>query len=201
MKKILIVVLMLLLIPVGFIQAQSVYQNDEGHFALIVPNEWGQATQEAVNSMNNNASQLSGKRVNNVAIFQRTTGETHPLITVSIFKNGRMAEGELQTFLNDKSQQNAFQKEVGKYSKNIPKDKLKEMVWGKFSYDKERKMLLMKSKGVTGNQTVLVMTAEALSNYGYVALNIFSDEQHFDNNLDDFNQVLNSFKFDEGYRY
>ena len=54
---------------------------------------------------------------------------------------------------------------------------------------------------VNNTERKLAVTAMILSNYGSVRISFYALEEDFNNELNRFNQIIDSFEFDEGSQY
>ena len=144
---------------------------------------------------------MTGKNTRCITIFKRTSGSTWARVDVAIYKVGKMGKNDIQNMLNDKTQQKTLKNMQKGYVEKVPKGMINGFEWGKFTYDNERNIFFMKCKGDTPTGTVVTLSAEMLCSYGYIGLTFISYESSFKSFTDDYNQILDSFKFDEGYRY
>jgi hypothetical protein len=197
MKRILLAIVEIFFIAtLCLAQEQNVYHNSEGHFLFILPNGWEESSKSGVDEWSNMASKLSGENVRYIAVFCKTIGETaYSIIVIQINSKGRKVESSIQQFMTSQEQQEVTKNRAQEYVKNIPVD------FGKFVYNKEKNILFQKAKMNVGNEKKIVVTAIVMSNYGFVNLGLTSSEENIDNDLNDFNKIIDSFKFDEGYRY
>jgi hypothetical protein len=87
-------------------------------------------------------------------------------------------------------------------SADFMSDFVKNIEFGKAKYNKNKHVIISKGKAyVKDVGNVFSVHATALSNYGMVELIFYSTETKFNIDLNDINQIINSFKFDEGYKY
>lgn len=182
----------------GFVQAQNVYQNNNWHFSFTIPDGWEQMSKEAIDAWSDEASQATGRRIMAIVGFQKKDGGRVPRIALTVDSSGRMTESKLLQMVGNKSQQAAFQRDIKKYS---PKDIIKNTEYKKMEYDGIRKMLYIKAITATENFNLVNVMAMMVSSYGYVTLGFYSKEADFDGDANDYSIIIESFKFDEGYKY
>ena len=188
------------LIIVSFVQAQSVYHNDEGHFSFILPKDWEELPQGTIDYISNQARQAGGN-ANYITMFQKNSNGIYSRIEIAISKCGKLTDKAIRELLNGKDAQAQWQK-IGKdmYNK-FPPSMAKDFDLGKWEFDKDRNVLFLKSKEPNPNGTTCTVTADILSSFGFITMNFHVFDDTFDSLLNDYNQIIDSFKFDEGYRY
>lgn len=183
-----------------FAEEQNVYHNSDGHCPFIIPDGWIEYPKDAMDELNTRVSQLSGGKVKYEIGFHKIEEWGYPHFYLQILKNGRWTEKDLESIVNKE-----------KYNKIVKKTEsnLNSLSWefknfkvNQSIYDVKRNILLV-SLGSTREDSgyVLGVSALILSNYGSVNIAFFSLENNFDNDLVYFNQILESFKFDEGFKY
>ena len=93
MKKILLVLLILQLIPVSFVQAQNVYHNDEGHFSFTLPNDWERLSQSTVDDVNNKVRQAGANATSNslsITVNNSSSSTVNASICSSELQTGKL---------------------------------------------------------------------------------------------------------------
>jgi len=175
------------LMPISCVQAENVYHNEEGHFSLVLPGECEEMSKNVLSAYSNNVIQAK------LSAGFWSRGENNYFILLDVKKVGKLAGSELKKISNSAVKQKNWEtvfmdaQKLGsdEYIYNDNKHSL---------YEKSEILIPSYSKRIAGvNVTIF-------SNYGAVAMAFYS-AKNFDTAVNDFNQILNSFKFDEGYQY
>ena len=200
MKKILLVLLVLQLIPVSFIQAQSVYHNQEGHFSFTIPSDWEELPQSTVESINNQVRQ-AGANGKYITMFQKNSNGIYSRIDIAISKCGKLTDKAIRELLNSKDAQAQWHKIGTDMYNKFPPSMGKDFEFGKWEYDKDRNVLFVKTKEPNPNGTTTTVTADILSSFGFITMTFHVFDDTFDSLLNDYNKIIDSFEFDKAYRY
>lgn len=62
-------------------------------------------------------------------------------------------------------------------------------------------MIFQQAKMPVEGRNINILTVIILSNYGFTCLSFGSPEERFDGDCSDFNQIIDSFRFDDGFGY
>lgn len=192
---ILVVLAIFQLVSVNSIQAQSVYHNEKGHFSFSLPAGWKEDSQSDVDALSRNASKMTGTNIRYIAALTRPIKGGIIAINIQMNTSRKFPEKEIKQFANSAEQQAMVGNMTKTLIKNIPMD------FGKYVYDEKRTILFKKNSMNAGGKNIVGIDAMIFSNYGYVYLNFNTTAENFDYASSDFNQIMNSFIFDEGYRY
>ncbi len=197
MKKIFLIILsMCFLALLGLAPRQNVYHNLEGHFSFVLPDGWLEYSQKDLATENQQVEDISDKDKPILVAFYKKIG---PIIyadmNIQIDAEGRVPEDDIQkNLLSSQGQQQL----VGGVQ-TLVNDKSIEF-W-KMLYDKEKNIIYSKMWVNDGRQKQIRISAMLLSSYGFATVTISSLEKDLKNNLADFTQIIDSFRFDDGFGY
>lgn len=201
MKKIfLIIVGVSMLTSLCVAQEQNVYRSPDGHFSFIIPEEWIEYPKDTMDEINARLGQLSEGGVTYETGFHKTGGWEYPDFYLQIKKTGRWTAKDLKRVVDNAKSYNAAEKMEQALN---PLDwDLKNAKVNKIIYDEERNIVFL-NMGSTNEESgkVLGINAVILSNYGSVSMLFYSLENKFDNDSPYLKEILDSFKFEEGYGY
>ncbi len=196
MKKISLVILgFLFLTSLCFAKAQNAYHNKEGHFSFTVPGGWKEYSQSESDALGRYTSQKTGITISYIAAFSKHVKGGLAAITIQMNNRKKYSGEGIKQFVTPTNQQATVPHAVKELVKNIPMD------FGKYVYDKERNIAFRKSESYAGGKKIIGVDAVIFSNYGFITLNFNTKEENFATASNDFNQIMDSFKFDKGYGY
>jgi hypothetical protein len=182
------------LIFINSAQAQNVYHNNEGHFSFSLPKGWKEYSQNGLVALDRNASQMAGVSIRYIAAFSKPIKGGLLAINIQIFNRRKYSKDEINQWVTPRGQVIA-QNMTKAFIKNIPID------FGKYAYDKDRNIVSRKNALNGDGKKIIYVEEMIFSNYGFITLTFNTTEENFDTAVDDFNQIMDSFKFDEGYNY
>lgn len=183
------------------------YHNSQGHFSLTIPAGWEEISEDAINeyykAIQESAVQKLSLKLEYKAAFQKTSSTyfTHPYILFTIDNRGQVPQSELQEFLSYDRWEEALDRGAQAVENALP-NLIQNSEIGQTQYDKDKKIIFFKTEfDAVGVGNVLALNAMFLSNYGSVNLHCYSTKENFEDDLLYFTQIIDSFKFDVGYRY
>jgi hypothetical protein len=190
-----------MLIGVKDCHAESLYRNEAGHFSMIVPEGWQELSQSDLREITEHADSVN--EIRPLAIFQRQIGEGYSRIDVSVHDVGRVSESELQEFVDgNKESQEGPVLEPDSGSGEKAKNLFQRLEADVFFYDQTRNILLLRHQSaLKGKKNIVAVNAEFFSNYGYVVVTLYGLQSDIENYYEDFDRMLDSFRFDPGYQY
>lgn len=177
-------------------QEQNILHSNDGHFSLILPENWISYSQDELKAENVQLKEIAGENAFFVHVFyKQVNSKLIAEIHVQIDKDGRVPESDIQQNLLSPIGQSVLAEGVEKSS---DKGSVKS---GKIQYDKEKDIVYTEMLVDNNGQKEMRISALVLSQYGYVTLSLSSLIKDVHSNLNDFFQIMDSFKFDEGYGY
>jgi hypothetical protein len=186
----------------SFAQDGKLYENVDGHFSFIIPDEWIEIPTEIANPIIEVMSQVSSRilELKYAAVFQEKNTYL-PYMVLKIYKGGIWTEGEIDEYIAGDRFKQSFKggiKEINDGSTNW----VDEIISEEARYDENQYRLFSKQEAfVEGVGEVVAEIAVMLSNYGDVHLIFYTLKDRFKEDSAYFKQVINSFKFDKEYEY
>jgi len=175
-------------------------RNSEGRFSFIIPNDWEEYSEETMKEISDAISLQTNRHVKYDAGLQRI-GHKLPYMYLIIRKSGKLTEKQIQDVISAQVQAKAHQEAAGAIDKSQLKDIITNYKYGELVYLPARHLAVYTTQYFFNNKARISLNALFFSNYGSVQLMFFSSEEEFNSNLDDFNAIIYSFKFDKGYEY
>lgn len=184
-------------------QSQKNYCNSDGHFSLIIPDDWEEVPKADLDNWKKTSEQQQGKKLETefIVAFQQKNKKklikylAYPHMKISIDKQGKLSESQIQQFTGLSK---------GELEEQLdPKVNIINLIEvDKAKYIKDKNAIIMKSKShMQGVGNLMALAYSMLSNYGAVNLYFYTTESSFQNDSKYFNQIVDSFKFDESYGY
>ncbi len=187
------------LISVSFVQAQNIYRNTERHFSFIIPEKWIQYSKEVMGAFNKYIGRLSNGKTKYDAGFHKE-GMDNPHLYIQIYKSKRVTESEKESMIDKAKLQKIARKQGNKLDFALSGLGIK-IEFGQLYYDVGNNIFYVINKSVQKSGNLLGINAMILSNHGAVNIYFCSTEENFNNDLVYFNQIINSFSFDQGFQY
>ena len=200
MKKQMLSSILILLVfcpQIAFSQAQD-YYNSDGWFSFKVPADWEEIGN--MDEVSDKISAMANRRINYNAGFKKIDNSI-PYMYVQIKKTGKLSESDIQSILGKSVQNKAFVNANKAIDESNIKNKLSIIANQDPVYFPARHMAVWTSKIKFGDRDRFQVTCLLFSNYGYVALYFYAAEQNFDDNLNRFLNLAESFQFDNQFKY
>lgn len=212
-----------------FAQKQNVYRSPEGHFSFVIPEGWQEIPREAIIEKNKEADQYlekiiksygkSGHSLTKSTLHATTTDAGFQKINDKYFSKPFMLLSIEKSDIKEPQRYLKFYLKTKEYKKlkvelkDKPNPAFLDFVQlGEFKYDDVREEMY------DANTNMFITTSasfpifknigrirsihiKALYKYGAVHLSFQTTEKDFDNDIGYLEQIVNSFKFDEDYRY
>lgn len=199
MKKILVVLLFVFVFTNSFSNKVSAYSDSTDHYSFDLPSGWEEIPKSAIDQyMNEVVKQTNGKRIEYAAGFQLAGNEyfKYPYILVQEHKINTPSFSQLEKTFNNNFQEK-FDRKTPEYS-----ELLKNATADKPFIDKERNIIFMSIQfDAAGTVQVNGLVAMFLGKSGITQLNFYSTKNEYSKQLPIFNSIIDSFKYDDGYRY
>jgi hypothetical protein len=195
MKKTSLIILSIFFISFPcFAQVQNIYHSEEGHFSFIIPEGWAEFSKDDLSEFSKTMNQLPGSKVELASGFYNIAKRS-TYILFQIKQNGRLSESNFQKMVSSGAVKQIAQDRI-KIFQDFVELKSNEVI-----YDNKKHILYMKVGMLTDTAKVSGVSATILSNYGKVMMVFCSLQEDSSASLNYFNQIIDSFKFDEGYQY
>lgn len=210
------------LFQVCFAEKGNIYHNPDGHFSFLIPEGWQEISREVIIERHKEICKkaeelfkiykIPGKPILPDAEFQKIDKEYSKLPVMLFIRPTKDISGlkqELQYYLKSKEYKKVKEKLKGKPNPTF----LDFVLLCKFDimgshdemvYDTAGNMFIINTASSAGSQDkglALVINVRAFYKCGTVLLSFHTNEKDLQNDLIYFEQIINSFKFDEGYRY
>ena len=186
----------------SFVQEENRYYCTKGHFSFIIPDGWERGPQEDVDRAFNLTEY--GEKIrhgsgydlpidhDSFAIFHKNESFGTHILT---YFDGqlKLSEQELEELRRECEQTNSlvsndFKKELKKILLNVEPDKL--------IYDAKRNMYFIRR-----TDDLIALNTRIFGRYGSIVLKLVTLNEDYTNELEDFQQIVNSFRFNSGYGY
>jgi len=177
----------------------------KGHFSFTLPAGWEEIPKEVIDSYLKTLQEQSPQplALSYDAAFQKISASyfAYSYLFVQILQDGPWPKDKIQKLVSTGEWKESLERGIDTVEDSL-QDMLRISEIGQTTYDTERNIILSKMDSeVVGVGKISAMTAIILSRYGAVALFWYSTADSFDSNLDYFNQIIDSFRYDVGYEY
>ncbi len=201
MKKSIIVILFyFFLLPITASAENLNYTNQQNHYSFTLPSNWVEIPKSTIDEvMQQAANMTSGQFINYSAGFQLQNAETfqYPYILVQEHEVNTPSYGQIaKTFESDKFSE-SVDKKIDEYSELITNASFQDPF-----IDKDRNIIFMNLEmNVANVGEVKGLMAMFLGKNGITQLNFYSVKSKYSENLQTFNQIVDSFRYEQGYEY
>ncbi|MCF7831862.1 MAG: hypothetical protein K9M36_03185 [Candidatus Pacebacteria bacterium] len=201
MKKILIPVLFcFFLLPIVTNAEIINYKNPQYHYSFTIPNTWIEIPKSIIDEVMQQLVNMSGgESIDYTAGFQLENNELfqYPYILVQQYEIDTPSYNQITETFKSNEFSNNINKSIDEYSKLISNASLEDPF-----IDRDRNIIFMNSEmDVVDIGKVKGLMAAFLGKDGITQLNFYSGEFEYLENLSTFNQIIDSFKYDQGYEY
>lgn len=200
MKKTIIAVLFCFLLPVAVNAENLVYLNPQNHYTFTLPSGWVEVPKSTIDeTMHKLADQTDGQFINYVAGFQLEGAQPfqYPYILIQEHEINTPSYGQITEILGSNEFSVAVNKKTDEYSELMTNASLQTPF-----VDKERSIIFMNLEmDVTGVGKIKGLMAMVLGKKSITQLNFYSIKSEYSKNLSTFNQIIDSFKYEQGYKY
>ena len=202
MKKILTTILFCFFLLPTMASAESLdYTNQQNHYSFTLPSGWVEIPKSTIDDLFRQlADQTGGQFIDYAAGFQLEDAQNYfqyPYILVQEHKINTPSYSQItQEFESDKFSE-GVDKEIDKYSEFMTNATLQDPF-----VDKERNIIFMNLEMDVANVgKVKGLLAMFLGKSGITQLNFYSVKSEYSENLSIFNQIIDSFSYEQGYEY
>jgi hypothetical protein len=201
MKKIVTAILFCLFLSPITASAESLYYtNQQNHYSFTIPSSWVEISKSTIDgAMQSAADQTGGQFIDYATGFQleNTQSFQYPYILVQEHKINTPSYSQItKTFENDKFSE-SVNKKIDEYSELMSNASLQNPF-----VDKERSIIFMNIEmDVMNIGKVKGLVAMFLGRESMTQLNFYSVKSEYSKNLSTFNQIVDSFKYEQGYEY
>lgn len=176
------------------------YTNQQYHYSFSIPNGWVEIPKSTINEVMQRAVNITGGRfVDYVAGFQLKNTQIFqsPYILIQQHKVNTPSYNQITQTITQTFESNKFSKNLKEYSELITNATFNDPF-----VDQERNILFVNSEADIANVgKVKGLTAMFLGKNGITQLNCYSVKSEFSKNLPTFNQIIDSFRYEQGYMY
>jgi len=210
MPRIIFIVGVCLLTTVCFAQEQERYNNQERHFSFVLPQDWEVIPENQLPSEDRELIENTFRKSKPVAVCQEvgTKYFTTPYILVLFRSTEEVPETEIEKVFRDqkdilmknlKKRIELLKKTEGGFPKSWQGAKQRGV---KVDYDRDRhisfEIAKLHQKDVG---SIAVVTVKLLGSHRMVTLHCFADGTASENFLNVVNDVVDSFRYEEGYGF
>ncbi|MDX9778626.1 MAG: DUF2167 domain-containing protein [Patescibacteria group bacterium] len=201
MKKILTVILFCFFLLPTMANAESLdYVSQQYHYSFTIPSGWVEIPKSTIDEVMQQAADMTGGQfIDYAAGFQLENTEAfqYPYILVQQHKVNTPSYSQItQTFESDKFSE-SVNKKIDEYSELMTNASLQDPF-----VDKERNIIFMNLEMDVANVgKVKGLLAMFLGKSGITQLNFYSVKSEYSENLSTFNQIIDSFSYEQGYEY
>lgn len=210
MKRCLVVIGICFFAATCFGEGQSRYHNSDWHFSFLLPEGWEQIP---VDELSSSQQKMLKKdfRSRTVAVCQKIGAEYFmtPYILVQVKSSEEVPEAVIEKLALEEREKtlkvleiNIDRLQKGKHFSMLKFWKGAKRIGAKVDYDRDKHtsfemaMLHHESLG-----DILAVTVRLLGSHRMVSLQCYADGKDSENFLDLVNQVVDSFKYDDGYGF
>lgn len=202
MKKILYTILFCFFLLPTMANTESLdYTNQQYHYSFTLPSGWVEIPKSTIDDLFRQlADQAGGQFIDYAAGFQLEDAQFHfqyPYILVQEHEINTPSYSLItQVFESDKFSEDV-DKEIDKYSELLTIATLQDPF-----VDKERNIIFMNLEMDVANVgKVKSLSAMFLGKSGITQINFYSVKSEYSENLSTFNQIIDSFSYEQGYEY
>lgn len=201
MKKIITAILFcFFLLPVTANAESLNYSNQQYHYSFTIPSGWVEIPKSTIDEVMQQVAGMTGGQFIDYAVgFQLKDAESfqYPYILVQQHKVSTPSYSQItQTFESDKFSESINEK-IDEYSELMTNASLQDPF-----IDKDRNIIFMNLEMDVANVgEVKGLMAMFLGKSGITQLNFYSVKPEYSENLSTFNQIIDSFKYEQGYEY
>lgn len=201
MKKILLAFLYcFFLLPIATNAEDLKYSNAKFHYAFSLPTGWVEIPKSTIDVvMQGTADMTKGTFIDYLAGFQ--TEDTpifqYPYILVQQHTLNTPSYGQIAKTFEDKGFSEGINEKMEEYSELLTNASFEDPF-----IDKKRNIVFMNLEmDVAGVGKVKGLVAMFLGKSGIAQLNFYTIKSDYEKSLPIFNQIINSFKYEQGYEY
>jgi len=201
MKKFIIIALLFLVLPATTGAEVSDYISDKYHYSVMIPNNWVEIPKTTIDSaMQKMADTTKGQFIDYSVGFQldKNTDFQYPYILVQSKEVDTPSYNEIiNTFKSDKFSK-GVNEAIDNYSSLIKNSNFNEPF-----VDTERNIIFMNAEvvGAYDIGKIKILMAMFLGKENIIQFNFYSKESDYSKNLVVFNEIIDSFKYQQGYEY
>lgn len=201
MKKILTAVLIcLFLLPVVASAKILTYSNLQNSYSFIIPNGWVEIPKTTIDRVIHQAADQSGVQFIDYSAGFQLDGVPdfqYPYILVMEYKINTPSYNQITNILESYDYSKISDKITSKYSEFIANASVQNPF-----IDKERNIIFINTDaGVINFGKVKGLSAMFLGKESITLLIFYSPESEYSENLSTFTQIIDSFKYEQGYEY
>ncbi len=201
MKKFLVAIIFCFFLLPTTINAKSInYINQQYNYSFTVPSGWVEIPKSTIDEVMQQFADITGGQVidyitgfqlENTEIFQ------HPYILVQQHEINTPSYNKINQILKSDKVFETVNKEINKYSELMTNIDFQEPF-----IDREKNIIFLNMEtNVIGVGEVKGLMAMFLGKNGITQLNFISVKSEYSENLSTFSQVIDSFKYKQGYEY
>ena len=201
MKKILTAILFCFFLLPTMASAESLdYTSQQYHYSFTIPTGWIEIPKSTIDEVMQQAAEMTGGQfIDYAAGFQLENTEAfqYPYILVQQHKVNTPSYSQItHTFESDKFSESVNEK-IDEYSELMTNASLQDPF-----VDKERNIIFMNLEMDVANVgKVKGLMAMFLGKSGITQLYFYSVKSEYSENLSTFNQIIDSFGYEQGYEY
>jgi len=201
MRKTLTTILFCFFLLPTIASAESLdYTSQQHHYSFTIPNGWAEIPKSTIDEvMQQVVDMTAGQFIDYETGFQLENTEAfqYPYILVQQHKINTPSYSQItQTFESDKFSESVNEK-IDEYSELMTNASLQDPF-----VDKERSIIFMNLEmDVVNVGKVKGLLAMFLGKSGITQLNFYSVKSEYSENLLIFNQIIDSFSYEQGYEY
>ena len=201
MKKIITIILFcFFLLPITARAESLNYTNKQNHYSFTIPSGWTEIPKSTIDKVVQQAADMtSGQFIDYAAGFQfeNVADFQYPYILVQEYKVNTPSYDQItKSFESNKFSENVNEK-IDEYSELMTNASLQDPF-----VDKDRDIIFMNLEmDVVNIGKVKGLMAMFLGKSGITQLNFYSVKSEYSENLLTFNQIVDSFRYEQGYKY